>query len=945
MGFMKNDVLKKIAGIGLFAVAAFFSIALLLRLFGFGLYTGFSEFLWIVGDSLCATYGFCSIFVPIFFFVTAMIEFSGRRTFKKCVYISFSLIPFFTAVAIEKIYNNLAFGIEGLPLFKVIQLLLCVIAGILVIAIEYLFAGIVAERLVFGAGKSEPETNFEDENSDEQKFPQMEFLRLSPKSKFETIVGNALGNILDKEENSEAKIAESDDEQNAEVAAAQENPSSDILQNENSEIQKKYLQEFDSLSLTGIAIEDDEAQSEVAENVAENFPAQKQEEMLLENSGTQDFDGDKTLELIQISASTKVAVRNIQVDADEIDDDFDADDYPNYEEEQEEFEDGGYNALDADEGDFTVPLSFAENYVEEENFVENEIEENAIAEEEIEEFDESEFEISEEVEFDENESEEIAEEELPFPLTKVVAKNAQTEIDSEEVDEPSDLAASKSAQEISSPKIVNAEKPASPILPKIIDSRFTRDVYQIPTEHILDEYEDSKYWIIDDATNGASEQLKETLEEFKISAEVTGIRKGPVVTMFEILPAPGVKLSKIVALQDNIALRLAAKSVRIVAPIPGKRAVGIEVPNKDRAIVSFREIISQEINEFKKMAVPVILGKDIQGEAQVIDLAKTPHLLIAGSTGSGKSVCVNSLILSILYKRSPQQVKLILVDPKIVELKLYNDIPHLLTPVITEPKRALQSLQYCLCEMERRYALLDGLGVRDIISYNRRVEERRIAAEKLPYIVVIIDEFADLMATTGKELESTIARLCAMSRAVGIHLVLATQRPSIDVITGLIKANIPSRIAFAVASKVDSRIIIDQVGAEKLLGRGDMLFVSAANPVPIRIQGTFVNDDEVERVVSFVKQYGFPEYIDDEIFVEEDDDIDGEPGLFEGGDDPLYAKALDIVVEAGKASASYIQRRLKIGYNRAARLVEEMEERGIVGPANGSKPREIIHIP
>ena len=528
--------------------------------------------------------------------------------------------------------------------------------------------------------------------------------------------------------------------------------------------------------------------------------------------------------------------------------------------------------------------------------------------------------------------------------------NDVTEIDSAEmeINDASNVSAKKTVLENSQnsrAKIEKTEKSASPVFPKIIDSRFTRNVYQIPTEHILDEYEDSKYWIIDEATSGASEQLKETLEEFKISAEVTGIRKGPVVTMFEILPAPGVKLSKIVALQDNIALRLAAKSVRIVAPIPGKRAVGIEVPNKDRAIVSFREIISQEISEFKKMAVPVILGKDIQGEAQVIDLAKTPHLLIAGSTGSGKSVCVNSLILSILYKRSPQQVKLILVDPKIVELKLYNDIPHLLTPVITEPKRALQSLQYCLCEMERRYALLDGLGVRDIISYNRRVEERHIAAEKLPYIVVIIDEFADLMATTGKELESTIARLCAMSRAVGIHLVLATQRPSIDVITGLIKANIPSRIAFAVASKVDSRIIIDQVGAEKLLGRGDMLFVSAANPVPIRIQGTFVNDDEVERVVSFVKQYGFPEYIDDEIFVEDDDDIDSEPGLFDGGDDPLYSKALDIVVEAGKASASYIQRRLKIGYNRAARLVEEMEERGIVGPANGSKPREIIHIP
>jgi S-DNA-T family DNA segregation ATPase FtsK/SpoIIIE len=415
--------------------------------------------------------------------------------------------------------------------------------------------------------------------------------------------------------------------------------------------------------------------------------------------------------------------------------------------------------------------------------------------------------------------------------------------------------------------------------------------------------------------------------------------------MFEILPAPGVKLSKIVALQDNIALSLAASSVRIVAPIPGKQAVGIEVPNKDRAIVSFRELIEQENPAFKKMQVPVILGKDIQGESQITDLVKTPHLLIAGATGSGKSVCVNSIILSILYKRSPQQVKLILIDPKIVELKLYNDIPHLLTPVITESKKAFQSLQYCLCEMERRYALLDGMGVRDIVSYNNRIEQRKIAAEKLPYIVVIIDEFADLMATTGKELESTVARLAAMSRAVGIHLVLATQRPSIDVITGLIKANIPSRIAFMVASKMDSRIIIDQVGAEKLLGRGDMLYSSAADPFPVRIQGTFVSDNEVENVVEYVKQYGPPEYIDDEIFVEDGDDEGAEPNLFGDGDDPLYNKALEIIVEAGKASASYIQRRLKIGYNRAARLVEEMEARGIVGPANGSKPREIIHIP
>ncbi len=471
-----------------------------------------------------------------------------------------------------------------------------------------------------------------------------------------------------------------------------------------------------------------------------------------------------------------------------------------------------------------------------------------------------------------------------------------------------------------------------------------RGIYSVPVD-ILTSYPDGEYWIVDETTRRAAAALKETLNEFSIQAEVTGIRKGPVITMFEILPAPGVKLSKIVGLQDNIALRLAASSVRIVAPIPGKHAVGIEVPNLKRSIVSFRELIETDTPASKKMEIPVVLGKDITGEAQLLDLASTPHLLIAGSTGSGKSVCVNSIILSILYKRSPEDVKLILIDPKIVELKLYNDIGHLLAPVITEPKKAFQALQYCLCEMERRYALLDGMGVRDIKSYNKRIRERNIATEKLPYLVVIIDEFADLMATTGKELESTVARLCAMSRAVGIHLVLATQRPSIDVITGLIKANIPSRIAFMVASKMDSRIIIDQMGAEKLLGRGDMLYSSATDPFPVRIQGAFVSEEEVERVVAHVKTLGEPEYIDEEIFVEDDDEGGVDPSLFSDGEDPLYDKALEIVLLAGKASASYIQRRLKIGYNRAARLVEDMEARGIVGPANGSKPREVVHHP
>jgi S-DNA-T family DNA segregation ATPase FtsK/SpoIIIE len=299
------------------------------------------------------------------------------------------------------------------------------------------------------------------------------------------------------------------------------------------------------------------------------------------------------------------------------------------------------------------------------------------------------------------------------------------------------------------------------------------------------------------------------------------------------------------------------------------------------------------------------------------------------------------MILSILYQLSPAECRLILIDPKIVELKLYNDIPHLLTPVITEPKKAFQALQYCIFEMERRYACLDSMGVRDIRSYNKRIKERGIAAEHIPYIVVIIDEFADLMATTGKELESTVARLAAMSRAVGIHLVLATQRPSIDVITGLIKANIPSRIAFMVASKMDSRIIIDMVGAEKLLGKGDMLYTGSMDPFPIRMQGAFISEEEVERVVEYIKTLGEPEYIDDEIFFDEYDPENGAASFTEG-DDPLYDKALEVVKTQGRASASFIQRRLKIGYNRAARLVEEMEQRGVVGPAQGSRPRELL---
>ena len=469
----------------------------------------------------------------------------------------------------------------------------------------------------------------------------------------------------------------------------------------------------------------------------------------------------------------------------------------------------------------------------------------------------------------------------------------------------------------------------------------TYKAYTFPIKGLLKDYPDGEYWEIDAETRRSAAVLMETLQEFKIKADVTGIRKGPVITMFEILPSPGVKISRIVNLADNIALRLAASRVRIVAPIPGKHAVGIEVPNKRRAIVSFKEMVSLKDFQDARMEIPVALGKDISGEAQLIDLTQTPHLLIAGATGSGKSVCVNSIICSILYRKTPEDVRILLIDPKIVELKAYNDIPHLLTPVVTEPKRAFQALQYCIDEMERRYSLLDNTGARDVRSYNKKAAKHKLTIQKIPYWVIVIDEFADLMATTGKEMEAVLARLAAMARAVGIHLVLATQRPSIDVITGLIKANIPSRIAFMVASKFDSRIIIDSVGAEKLLGQGDMLFTPAWDPIPVRIQGTYLSEEEVEAITDHARTLGEPEYMDEEMFYDEDEEeYDGS-----GSEDPLMDKAIEIVLAAGKASASYIQRRLKVGYNRAARMVEEMERMGMVGPAQGSKPRDIIHVP
>ena len=471
-----------------------------------------------------------------------------------------------------------------------------------------------------------------------------------------------------------------------------------------------------------------------------------------------------------------------------------------------------------------------------------------------------------------------------------------------------------------------------------------RLIYHYPPEDILVRYPKTGN-VIDTETLERGDKLVATLLEFNVRVELVSIVRGPTVTMFEILPAPGIRVNTIVSLADNIALSLAALQVRIVAPIPGRSAVGIEIPNRKRDIIGFKEMIPSM--DQKMGNIPMVLGKNLLGEPIVIDVEKAPHLLIAGSTGSGKSVCVNSMICSILFRKSPKEVRLILVDPKIVELNIYNGIPHLLTPVITDPKKTLKAFDFCLYEMDRRYRLLQGINARNITGYNEKIEESHLAREKLPFIVVVIDEFADLMHTVGKELENKVSRLAAMSRAVGIHLILATQRPSVDVITGVIKSNIPTRVAFAVTSTTDSRIIIDEGGAEKLLGKGDMLYVASTDPIPMRIQGAYLSDNEVEEVVRFASKQGVQDFIDESFFEDENvDSNDASPDEAEGNDDDaLMEKALQIVAERRCASASYLQRRLKIGYNRAARLVEQMEEMGYVGPPNGSKPRELIKYP
>ncbi len=445
-----------------------------------------------------------------------------------------------------------------------------------------------------------------------------------------------------------------------------------------------------------------------------------------------------------------------------------------------------------------------------------------------------------------------------------------------------------------------------------------------------------------------SELLVQTLKEFGISAKVIDICRGPSVTRYELQPNAGVKISRITGLSDDIALRLATTGVRIEAPIPNKAAIGIEVPNKVRGSVCLRELIDSDDFSSQPSRLTVALGRDISGNVVTADLASMPHLLIAGTTGSGKSVCTNSMIQSILYNSSPEEVRMILIDPKQVEFSMYNGIPHLLVPVVTNPRKAAGALGWAVIEMLNRYNTFTSTGVRDIKSYNKLAKERD-DLPTMPLILIVIDELSDLMMAAGKEVEDAIVRLAQMARAAGMHLVIATQRPSVDVITGLIKANIPSRLALTVASAVDSRTILDTGGADKLLGRGDMLFHPVGMPKPIRVQGCFVSDDEIAAVVEFLKTSSTAQY--DEHVVEEidrqaaaNDKADAKGGDVDDDDatDPMLPQAIEAVVEAGQASTSLLQRRLRVGYARAGRLVDEMERRGIVGPHEGAKPRQVL---
>ena len=473
------------------------------------------------------------------------------------------------------------------------------------------------------------------------------------------------------------------------------------------------------------------------------------------------------------------------------------------------------------------------------------------------------------------------------------------------------------------------------------------DNYVYPPVNLLSKSEKKGIKGGTKALTETAAKLQKTLYSFGVQAKVENVSVGPAITRYELKPAEGVRVSKIANLADDIALNLAAETIRIEAPIPGKQAVGIEVPNKEKEMVPLRDVIESQEFQNNKSKLTVALGKDVAGSVALADIAKMPHVLIAGSTGSGKSVCINTIITSIIYNAKPSEVKLVMVDPKVVELSVYNGIPHLLIPVVTDPKKAAGALAWAVQEMDDRYNKFAEKGVRDLKGYNKLIEEEG-GFGKIPQIVIIIDELADLMMVAAKEVEQSICRLAQKARAAGMHLVIATQRPSVDVITGLIKANVPSRIAFAVSSQVDSRTILDQVGAENLLGKGDMLFFPAGAPKPSRIQGAFVSDGEVEKIVEFLKKNGTAKYSEDILeTIENGSKTDQEKALeaqqsAEDDTDPFLQDAIETVVETGQASTSFIQRRFKVGYARAGRIIDQMEERGVISGYQGSKPREVL---
>ena len=493
----------------------------------------------------------------------------------------------------------------------------------------------------------------------------------------------------------------------------------------------------------------------------------------------------------------------------------------------------------------------------------------------------------------------------------------------------------------------------------------------IPPLSLLDDPKPVKSGYSAAALEAMSRQLELKLQDFGIEIQVESVHPGPVITRFEVLPAPGVKVSQISNLAKDLARSMSVVSVRVVEIIPGKSVMGLEIPNEHRELVVLSEILRSQTFDQSNSPLTLALGKDISGNAAIADLARMPHLLVAGTTGSGKSVAINAMLLSLLFKATPTEVRMILIDPKMLELNIYEGIPHLIAPVVTDMKEAANALRWCVAEMERRYKVMAALGVRNITGYNRKIRDAEAAGvplkdpcfderqrltnpdaepdslETLPYIVVVVDEFADMMMVVGKKVEELIARLAQKARASGIHLLLATQRPSVDVITGLIKSNIPTRIAFQVSSKIDSRTILDQMGAETLLGHGDMLYLPPGTSVPVRVHGAFVDDHEVHAVIEAIKQTGKPNYIDNVLEESTSTLLPGEkPGSGNGDEiDPLYDEAVAIVTETGKASISYVQRRLKIGYNRAARMIEEMEASGVVSMVQSNGSREVIAPP